>query len=65
MKADKVMLIGKVDSKRGGFVEVVLQHKFETLEVIEIDEKDEEIPLAVKLNGRKIWLFNSEFVVLE
>ena len=65
MKADKVMLIGKVDSKRGGFVEVVLQHKFETHEVIEIDEKDEEIPLAVKLNGRKIWLFNSEFVVLE
>ena len=65
MEANKIMLVGKVDSKRGGFVEVVLQHKFETFEVIEIDEKDEEIPVAVKLNGRKIWLFNSEFVVLE
>lgn len=65
MKANKIMLVGKVDSKRGGFVEVVLEHKLETFDVIEIDEKDEEIPIAIKLNGRKIWLFNSEFVVLE
>ena len=60
----RLMLVGTVDRKRGGFDDVILNHKLEVFDVIDTDENDEELPIAIKLNGRKIWLFNSEYVLL-
>lgn len=64
-KGSNILLLGNVDRKREGFDEVIRSHKLETFEVIDVDENDPEIPVAIKLNGRKVWIFATEFIELQ
>lgn len=61
----EVMLVGCVDRKREGFDDIIKQHKLEKFKVIDIDINDMELPVAIKINGRKVWLFVSEFITLD